>query len=268
MFAIAYPVIDPVAVQWGPLVVRWYALAYVAGILIGWRVMLSLAQRPGRDGTALMSRAAVDDFVVWATLGIILGGRIGYILFYQPGFYLDHPAQALELWHGGMSFHGGLIGVVSAIWLFARRRKISFFTVGDLVCTVVPIGLFFGRIANFINGELYGRPSDVPWSMVFPRDPLQVPRHPSELYEALLEGAVLFSVLIWLVTKHHSYRWPGLTAGAFLTGYGIARIIGEFFRQPDVQLGYLIGGATMGQLLSIPVLLCGLYLIWRAKRTA
>ncbi len=268
MLILAYPVINPVAVEWGPLVVRWYALAYVAGILIGWRVMLSLSQRPGPNGVALMPRTAVDDFVVWATLGIIFGGRIGYILFYQPGFYIDHPLQALELWHGGMSFHGGLIGVVTAIYLFARNRGISFFSLGDLVCTVVPIGLFFGRIANFINGELFGRPSDLPWAMIFPRDPLQIPRHPSELYEALLEGAVLFCVLIWFVTRRHSYRWPGFTAGVFLAGYGVARITGEFFRQPDAQLGYLIGGATMGQLLSIPVLLIGIYLIWRAKRKA
>ncbi len=268
MLALAFPNFDPVAIEWGPLVVRWYALAYVVGILVGWRVMLSLAQRQGPDGQPLMSRAAVDDFVVWATLGIILGGRIGYILFYQPEFYLAHPMQALEVWHGGMSFHGGLIGVLTAIWLFARRRKISFFTLGDLVCTVVPIGLFFGRLANFVNGELYGRPSDVPWAMVFPRDPMQVPRHPSQLYEATLEGIVLFSVLIWLVTQRDTYRRPGYTAGAFLTGYALARIVGEFFRQPDVQLGYLIGGATMGQLLSIPLLLCGLYLIWRANRQA
>ncbi len=213
MLAIAYPMIDPVAVQWGPLVVRWYALAYVAGILIGWRVMLALSQRPGRDGAALMSRAAVDDFVVWATLGIILGGRIGYILFYQPGFYLDHPMQVFELWHGGMSFHGGLIGVLTAIWLFARRRRIGFLTMGDLVSTVVPIGLFFGRIANFVNGELYGRPADVPWAMVFPRDPLQVPRHPSELYEALLEGVVLFCVLIWFVTRRAFLPLAGLYRG-------------------------------------------------------
>jgi phosphatidylglycerol---prolipoprotein diacylglyceryl transferase len=266
MYALAYPNIDPVAVAAGPLVIRWYALAYVVGILIGWWAMTRLARRPGPSGAALMAKGAVDDFVVWATLGIILGGRIGYVLFYQPLHYLDHPLEALELWHGGMSFHGGLIGVVTAVWLFARRQGIGFLALGDLVTTVAPIGLFFGRLANFVNGELYGRPSDVPWAMVFPRDPSQLPRHPSQLYEATLEGLVLFGVLIWLVTARDAYRRPGLAAGTFLTGYGIARTVGELFRQPDVQLGFLIGGATMGQLLSLPVLACGLYLIWRAQR--
>jgi phosphatidylglycerol:prolipoprotein diacylglycerol transferase len=261
--AIAFPNIDPVAVQLGPFAIRWYALAYVVGILLGWWVMIRLAARRERAGEPLMPRAAVDDFVVWATLGIVLGGRIGYILFYNFAFFLEHPLQMFAVWEGGMSFHGGLIGVVTAIWLFSRVRRLPFLTVGDLVCAVVPIGLFFGRLANFVNGELWGRPADVPWAMVFPRGG-DIPRHPSQLYEATLEGIILFTVLMLLV-RGGALRRPGLVAGAFLAGYAIARMIGELFREPDVQLGFLFGGTTMGQLLSIPLLLVGLYLIWRAK---
>jgi len=263
MLALAFPNIDPVAVQLGPFAVRWYALAYVAGILLGWWVMIRLAALPGRDGQPLMPRSAVDDFVVWATLGIVLGGRIGYILFYDLPVFLAHPLSMLEIWHGGMSFHGGATGVVAAIWLFARRRKLSFVRVGDLVCVVVPIGLFFGRLANFVNGELWGRPADVPWAMVFPRAG-DIPRHPSQLYEATLEGLVLFAVLMLLV-RGGALKRPGLLAGSFLTGYALARMFCELFREPDVQLGFLFGFTTMGQLLSVPVLLAGLYLIWRAK---
>jgi phosphatidylglycerol:prolipoprotein diacylglycerol transferase len=243
--------------------VRWYALAYVVGILLGWWVMIRLAALPGADGKPLLERRAVDDFVVWATLGIVLGGRIGYILFYDLPVFLAHPLSMLEIWHGGMSFHGGLTGVVAAIWLFARVRKLSFVRLGDLVCAVVPIGLFFGRLANFVNGELWGRPSNVPWAMVFPRADA-LPRHPSQLYEATLEGLVLFTIMLLLV-RGGALKRPGRVAGAFLTGYGLARICGEFFRQPDIQLGFLVGGATMGQLLSLPVLLAGLYLIWQAR---
>jgi phosphatidylglycerol:prolipoprotein diacylglycerol transferase len=261
--AIAFPNIDPVAVQLGPFAIRWYALAYVVGILLGWWVMIRLAARRERAGEPLMPRTAVDDFVVWATLGIVLGGRIGYILFYNFAFFLEHPLQMFAVWEGGMSFHGGLIGVVTAIWLFSRVRRLPFLTVGDLVCAVVPIGLFFGRLANFVNGELWGRPTDVPWAMVFPRGG-DIPRHPSQLYEATLEGIILFTILMLLV-RSGALKRPGLVAGAFLTGYALARMIGELFREPDVQLGFLFGGTTMGQLLSIPLLLVGLYLIWRAK---
>ena len=264
MLALAFPNIDPVAIEIGPFAVRWYALAYVVGILLGWWVMARLAQLPGPRGETLMPRRAVDDFVVWATLGIVLGGRLGYVLFYQPAFFLDHPLQAFALWEGGMSFHGGLCGVVFAIWLFARVRKLSFLSVGDLVCAVVPIGLFFGRLANFVNGELWGRPTDVPWGMVFPRGG-PMPRHPSQLYEAALEGLVLFALLMWLVYRARALERPGLVAGTFLLGYAVARIVCELFREPDVQLGFLFAGITMGQLLSVPVGLAGLYLIWRTK---
>jgi phosphatidylglycerol:prolipoprotein diacylglycerol transferase len=247
----------------------------VVGILLGWWVMIRLAALPGRDGNPSMPRRAVDDFVVWATLGIVLGGRLGYVLFYNPGFFLEHPLQIFAVWEGGMSFHGGLIGVVTAIWLFARAQRLSFLTVGDLVCAVVPIGLFFGRLANFANGELWGRTTDAPWGVIFCNEQIrslhdgrcpagELPRHPSQLYEATLEGLVLFAILL-LMVRGGALKRPGLVAGAFLAGYAVARIVSEFFRQPDIQLGFLIGGATMGQLLSVPVLLAGLYLIWQAR---
>jgi phosphatidylglycerol:prolipoprotein diacylglycerol transferase len=277
MFAIAFPVIDPTLVEIGPISIRWYALAYVVGILIGWWAMRRLAAREGPNGAPIVPPGAVDDFVVWATLGVVLGGRFGYVLFYQPHYYLEHPLAAFALWHGGMSFHGGLVGVVTAIWLFARRRGLSFLTVGDLVTTVTPIGLLLGRMANFVNGELWGRITDVSWGVVFCNDQIRSlhngtcpaglqPRHPSQLYEATFEGAVLLAVLLWLVARRDALKRPGLVAGWFLSGYGVARITAEFFREPDVQLGFLFGGATMGQLLSLPVLACGLYLIWQAKR--
>jgi phosphatidylglycerol:prolipoprotein diacylglycerol transferase len=260
-FAIAFPAIDPVAVQIGPLPIRWYALAYIAGILLGWQYMRMLTRRPPQA----IGLRDVDDFVVWATLAIVLGGRLGYVLFYKPGYYLERPLEAFALWQGGMSFHGGLIGVIAAIFLFAHLRKLSWLKLGDLVVCAVPIGLFFGRIANFINGELYGRPSDAPWAMAFPHGgPL--PRHPSQLYEAALEGLLLFAVLYALAWHTRSLERPGLLGGVFLAGYAVARTIGELFREPDAHLGFLAHGATMGQLLSLPVLLAGLYLIWHARR--
>jgi len=204
---------------------------------------------------------------VWATLGVVLGGRIGYVLFYNFAEYARHPIEALYLWHGGMSFHGGAIGVTLAIWLFARRRGVSFFAFGDIICEAIPIGLFFGRIANFINGELFGRVSDVPWAMVFPNGgPL--PRHPSQLYEASCEGVLLF-LLLFLAERGGARRYPGLVSGLFLAGYAVARMSGELFRQPDPQLGFLVFGTTMGQLLSIPLLLAGVALIgWARRRPA
>jgi phosphatidylglycerol:prolipoprotein diacylglycerol transferase len=261
MIAIAFPAIDPVAIQVGPLSIRWYALAYIAGILLGWWYMRSLTRRPPQ---ALTMRD-VDDFVVWATLGVVLGGRLGYVLFYKPGYYLHEPLEALALWQGGMSFHGGLIGVILAIVLFARQRKVSWLKVGDLTVCAVPIGLFFGRIANFVNGELFGRPSDAPWAMVFPHGGPE-PRHPSQLYQAALEGLVLFVLLFVLARYTRALERPGFLGGVFLAGYGVARVVGEIFRQPDAHLGFLAFGATMGQLLSVPVLLAGVYLMARAER--
>ena len=261
MFALVFPAIDPIAIAIGPIAIRWYSLAYVVGILLGWRYMLRLARR----SPAKIETAHIDDLIVWATLGIILGGRIGYTMFYRPGYFLDHPLEILAMWRGGMSFHGGLLGVLIAIFLFARKRKISFVALGDIVVCAAPIGLFLGRIANFINGELFGRVGDVWWAMVFPHGgPL--PRHPSQLYEAVLEGLVLFAVLAWLAFGTRSLERTGLLGGAFFVGYGIARIIVEMFREPDAHLGFLAAGATMGQLLSLPLVLVGAWLIYRAPR--
>ncbi|HLI13061.1 MAG TPA: prolipoprotein diacylglyceryl transferase [Alphaproteobacteria bacterium] len=258
--ALHFPDLDPVALRIGPLAIRWYALSYITGILLGWWHVRRIATAPPKAMTA----AQVDDLVLWCTLGIVLGGRIGYVLFYQPSYYFAHPGEILALWHGGMSFHGGLLGVVLALLLFCWRNSLSFFMVGDAVCCAVPIGLFFGRLANFVNGELFGRPTDLPWGMIFPRGGPE-PRHPSQIYEALLEGAVLFLVLFFLRRTGLRER-PGFLAGAFLVGYGIARIIGECFRAPDPFMGYFAFGLTEGQLLSAPLILCGAWLMWQAKR--
>jgi phosphatidylglycerol:prolipoprotein diacylglycerol transferase len=258
-----FPAIDPVLVEIGPFAIRWYALAYVVGILIGWRYARGLAAR----GESPLTPVLLDDFVTWAVLGIVLGGRLGYILFYDLEVYLQNPLQIFALWHGGMSFHGGLIGVILAMILFAWRHKLRFFHLADPVAAATPIGLFLGRLANFVNGELYGRPTDLPWAMIFPRDEAKLPRHPSQLYEAALEGVVLFIVLFIAARYFRVLRRPGMESGIFLLGYGICRIIGEYFRQPDIQLGYLIGGTTMGQLLSVPMVLIGIAFIWRARRT-
>ena len=260
LFAIPFPSIDPVAIAVGPFAVRWYALAYIVGLLIGWRYCLSLAGRPPH----LVNRQDVDDFLVWATLGVVLGGRIGYVLFYKPGFYVLHPLEALYLWHGGMSFHGGALGVTVAILLFTRARKLPLLAFSDIIGAAIPIGLFFGRIANFINGELYGRETDVPWAMIFPNGG-PVPRHPSELYEAFCEGILLF-LLLFVAEWRGARRHPGVLTGLFLVGYAVARMSGELFRQPDPQLGFLIFGTTMGQLLSIPVLIAGVLIIVWARR--
>ena len=258
---IPYPEIDPILVQLGPLAIRWYALAYIAGLVIGWQVMRRVCEQPPKVLTALK----IDDFLLWAALGVILGGRLGYVLFYKPGFYIEHPLAALTLWEGGMSFHGGLLGVIAAILLFAIRNKVDPFMLSDLVAIVAPIGLFFGRLANFINGELWGRISDVPWAMVFPRGgPL--PRHPSQLYQAFFEGVLLTLVVVAVWKLTDGRRRPGLLTGVFCAGYGVARIGGEIFREPDAHLGFLWGPLTMGMLLSLPVLLFGVWLILRAYR--
>ncbi len=265
LLTIPFPAIDPVIVSLGPLAIRWYSLSYVAGLLIGWWVMMRLADRPPAPGqNPVVSREIIDDFLLWATLGVILGGRLGYVLFYKSAYYLGDPLRILEVWKGGMSFHGGLLGVVIATILFARRRRVPILAVGDLVCLVAPIGLFFGRIANFINGELYGRPSDVPWAMVFPTDPLQLPRHPSQLYEAALEGIILALILFLLARFAHARGRPGLITGAFLLGYGFFRTLAELFRQPDAHIGFLTGATTMGQWLSVPLAAAGIVLIWMA----
>ena len=258
--AIAFPAIDPVALQLGPLVVRWYALAYIAGILLGRLLARRLVALP----PVAASRTQIDDAVTWITLGIILGGRLGYVLFYRPGSYIQAPWEALYVWQGGMSFHGGMLGVVLAMWFYARSQRISPLLLADRAVAVVPIGLFLGRLANFANGELWGRETDLPWAMVFPHAGPE-PRHPSQLYQAFLEGICLFVLLQVLVRIPAVRARPGLLSGVFLAGYGIARMIGELFRQPDAQLGFLLAGVTMGQLLSVPMVAVGLWLILRAR---
>lgn len=258
--AIPFPMIDPVALEIGPLVIRWYALAYVVGLLVGWRYCIWLASRPPFP----LARTLFDDFMVWAVLGVILGGRTGYVLFYNFSEYMQRPLEILMVWHGGMSFHGGLAGMILAMWLFARKNKLPFFALADVVAAATPIGLFLGRLANFINGELFGRPTDVPWAMVFPNGGPE-PRHPSQLYEATLEGIVLFAVLFVLVRFTAARSKLGLLSGVFLTGYGLSRFTVEFFREPDPQLGFLAFGTTMGQLLSLPMIAVGLYFVLRAK---
>jgi phosphatidylglycerol:prolipoprotein diacylglycerol transferase len=260
---IPYPDFDPVALDLGFFQVRWYALSYIVGLLLAWRYARWLTTLSPSG----LSKQDMDDFLVWATLGVVLGGRIGYVLFYKPGFFLEHPLSALQLWQGGMAFHGGLLGVIAAMWLFMRRREGGFFHLTDIVACAAPIGLFLGRLANFVNGELYGRTSDVAWAMVFPTDPQQLPRHPSQLYQATLEGLLLFGLLFMLV-RQGGLRRKGYLSGWFLIGYGIARLVGELFRQPDAHLGFLFAGITMGQLLSLPMLLGGLALVLWARRRA
>jgi len=263
MLAIAFPNIDPVIFQIGGFAIRWYALAYIVGIGAGAWYMRRVVARP----PALMTPNQVDDFFIWALVGVILGGRLGYVLFYKPAYYLAHPNEIYRTWEGGMSFHGGLLGVTLAILLFARFAKINKWSVADGVACAAPIGLGLGRVANFINGELWGRIApDVPWAMYFPTGGA-VPRHPSQLYQAFLEGIVLFVVLHVLWRNDRIRAHPGMLTGAFWIGYGVCRIIGEFFREPDEFLGFLAGGATMGQLLSIPMILFGVFAIWRAQRT-
>jgi len=265
VLVIPYPAFDPVLVHLGPFAIRWYALAYIVGILLGWVYARALI-RTARywDGPAPLTVADFDDFVIWVTLGIILGGRTGYVLFYNLPHFIEHPAEILQLWHGGMSFHGGFTGCVLAVVLFARRRGISILSLGDITCAVGPIGLFLGRLANFVNGELWGKVTTVPWAIVFPHAG-DLPRHPSQLYEATLEGLVLMLVL-WLMIRAGALQRPGLIVGAFACVYAVARSTCEFFREPDAQLGFLWGGLTMGMVLSLPLLLFGIVLIVIALR--
>jgi phosphatidylglycerol---prolipoprotein diacylglyceryl transferase len=283
------PEIFTIAIGGFEFALRWYALAYIAGILLGWRIAVALVKRPAlwRGGEAPLSPSQVEDLLTGTILGIILGGRLGYVLFYRPGYYLQNPLEILAVWEGGMSFHGGLLGVVIAAALFARRNAVSALSLADLMAVATPAGLLFGRIANFINAELWGRPSDVPWAVVFPGEaaqdcgpewPVPCARHPSQLYEAGLEGLLLGAVLLWIVARG-GLRRPGLVAGLFFAGYGAARAFVEMFRQADAQYitaanpaGHVVRfsetmGLTMGQVLSLPMLFAGLALIaavlWR-----
>jgi phosphatidylglycerol---prolipoprotein diacylglyceryl transferase len=276
VLAIPFPAIDPVAIAIGPLAIRWYALAYVAGLLGGWFYARRLAARsewwkPLRRPTS----GEMDDLIVWVALGVVVGGRLGYVLFYNFETYLANPAEILAVWRGGMSFHGGFMGATFAIVAFARSRGLNVLAMLDLAATVTPIGLFFGRIANFINGELWGRPApEFPYAVLFPHAG-PVPRHPSQLYEAFGEGLLLFLVMAYAVSRF-GFRRPGLLSGIFVLGYAVARIVCEIFREPDPQLGFLFGssidalggGITMGMLLSLPMALLGIGLIALAARGA
>jgi phosphatidylglycerol---prolipoprotein diacylglyceryl transferase len=260
-----FPGFDPVLVQVGPLAIRWYALAYITALVVGWRLVRRLATRSPPVATPLQ----VDDFLTWATLGVVIGGRLGYVLFYQPGRFLAHPLEILQVWTGGMSFHGGMLGVAVAIAWYCRREHIPILGFADRISVVAPMGLGLGRIANFINGELWGReaPDWLPWAMIFPGGG-PVPRHPSQIYQALMEGLILF-IITWTLSRRESVRARfGMLTGVFLAGYAIARSVGELFRQPDAFLGFLIAGATMGQLLSVPMLVAGIFLIVWSRRTA
>ncbi|GKS58430.1 prolipoprotein diacylglyceryl transferase [Nitrospira sp.] len=247
--ALPYPDISPVIVQIGPLALRWYGLMYLIGLTVAY---VLIKRRVERHQLGL-TQEQVYDMVVFAALGVFLGGRLGYVLFYNLSYYLEHPVKIVAVWEGGMSFHGGLLGVIVALVVFARRVGVSVYTVADLAAAVTPVGLGFGRLGNFINGELFGRPSDVPWCMVFPSGG-PVCRHPSQLYEAMLEGLVLFTVL-WTINRRPTP--PGTILWSFLAGYGICRVIVEFFREPDAQMGVFLGGISMGQLLSAPMILIG-----------
>jgi phosphatidylglycerol:prolipoprotein diacylglycerol transferase len=263
--AIPFPAIDPVLIQIGPLAIRWYALAYIAGLMIGWIYAVRLARQDRLwGGTAPFSKQTLDDFLLWAALGIILGGRLGYVLFYNFDHYLANPLEIFAIWRGGMSFHGGVLGIGVAIFAFCARNNLPALRLMDLAAAVSPVGLFFGRIANFINAELYGRATEMPWGVIFPgAGPM--PRHPSQLYEAALEGIVLFLILNWLIRYRLILARPGYAIGAFLALYSLARAFVELFRMPDAHIGFLWGGLTMGIVLSLPMLLIGLALIARAR---
>ena len=249
-----------IALDLGFFQLRWYSLAYLFGIILGWWYLLRLLKAPG----APMARRHADDMVFYATLGIILGGRLGYVLFYRPLFYIENPVEIFQLWDGGMSFHGGVIGVSLGILWMARQHKLDWLRIHDYVACCIPFGLFLGRLANFVNAELWGRQTDLPWGIVFPGAG-GVPRHPSQLYEAVLEGIVLFLVL-WLMFWKTKARWqPGKLVGAFILVYGLSRFSVEFVRQPDAGLENLSWGLSMGQTLSLPMILAGLYLILTAK---
>ena len=270
--AIAFPTFDPVAISLGPIAIRWYALAYIGGIVLGWIYARALIRNEKLwGGPAPISLAQMDDFILWVTLGIIVGGRTGYVLFYNLPFFMQNPAAIFKLWEGGMSFHGGFLGCVVAVMWFARSNGIPILSLGDVVTAVGPIGLFLGRLANFINSELWGRVADpsLPWGVVFPNGG-PAPRHPSQLYEAFLEGVLLFTILAVMI-RMGALKRPGLILGSFIALYAAGRITGEMFREPDPQLGFLWGGLTMGMLLSLPMIVAGIILIvraWRAKGAA
>jgi phosphatidylglycerol---prolipoprotein diacylglyceryl transferase len=289
--AIVFPDLSPelfsISLFGVDLALRWYALAYIVGILIAWRLAVTAVRRPALwpSGQAPATPAQIEDMLTWIILGIILGGRLGFVFFYQPAYYLQNPLEILKVWQGGMAFHGGLLGVIVATWLYIGRHGLSRLGIADLVAHTVPPGLMLGRLANFINAELWGRPTDLPWGVIFPGTAAQecpsieglCARHPSQLYEALLEGLILGALLLWMVYRRGAFRRPGLVSGTFFAGYGLARFLVEFVRQPDAQFlspGNPLGlawhvsgyGLTMGQLLCLPMIALGLWLILRARR--
>jgi phosphatidylglycerol---prolipoprotein diacylglyceryl transferase len=264
-----FPNIDPVAFSIGPFAVHWYALAYIAGLVfaIWYAKRLVSTKALWADRTPTITAKQVDDLFIWIALGVILGGRLGYVLFYNPLHFAANPLDIFKMWEGGMSFHGGFLGVVVALLIYGRRHGATLDRLLDLGAAATPVGLGLGRLANFINGELYGRPGDVPWAMIFPTDPLQVPRHPSQLYEAILEGLVLFLIVRIATHRFAALAHPGRASGLFALGYGLSRIIVEFFREPDAQLGYFAGFITMGMILSLPLVAIGIWLLFRSRHT-
>lgn len=273
IWAIPFPDIDPVAVQIGPIAIKWYGLAYLAGLLLGWlyiRRLLSQTKLWADDRPPFLPQK-VDDLLIYMVAGVLIGGRLGFVLFYEPSYYLENPLDIFAVWKGGMAFHGGLFGSGVAIWIFSRRNGINPWSTSDLCTATVPIGIFFGRIANFINGELFGRPTDVPWGMVFPEARLHYPdveptaRHPSQLYEAMLEGLLLFIVLRILTHYYGALKRPGLVSGTFLVGYALARSTAELFREPHFAHSLNIEPLTVGIAYSIPMLLLGLSVIYFAR---
>jgi phosphatidylglycerol---prolipoprotein diacylglyceryl transferase len=261
-----FPAINPIIVQWGPLAIRWYALAYIAGLVLGWWLIRRVVsdERYWR-GAKRPSAESIDDLLVYCAFGVIIGGRLGNVLFYDPQYYFSHPLEIFKVWEGGMAFHGGLIGAVIGAFLFSRRYKAPVMTVFDLCCLVAPIGIFLGRIANFIRPELWGRPTDVPWAVIFPGTD-GLPRHPSQIYEALLEGLLAF-VILYALAQMGALRRSGLISGIFAIVYGVARIFSEFFRDPDPRLEDLGRGLTMGMVLSLPLIIAGIgILAWTYRR--
>lgn len=250
-----FPVIDPIIISIGPLALRWYGMMY----LVAFIAAMFLANKASDKSNGVWTREQVSDLLFYGFLGVVLGGRIGYVLFYQFDYFLAEPLYLFKIWTGGMSFHGGLLGVITAVYIFAKKTNKSFLAVGDFVVPLVPIGLGMGRLGNFINAELWGRQTDVPWAMVFPTDALQLPRHPSQLYEFFLEGVVLFIVLYFVTRKPRSL---GLASGTFLIGYGVFRSIIEFFREPDAHLGLYFSFISKGQILSVPMILAGILIIY------
>ena len=273
LWAIPFPNIDPVALQLGPVAIKWYGLAYLAGLLLGWLYIRRLLSEPElwAGGRPPFDVAKVDDLLLYITAGVVLGGRLGFVVFYEPSYYLANPGDIIAVWKGGMAFHGALVGCIIAIWVFARRNGVNPWSTGDLVTAAVPIGLFFGRIANFINGELFGRPTMLPWGMVFPEAALHhpdvepTPRHPSQLYEAVLEGLALFLVLRLMTHYFGALKRPGLVSGVFLAGYALARSTSELFREPHFAHAFNIGPLTPGIVYSIPMLLLGLFIVHLAR---